>query len=184
MKDYEIIVTGEPVRLVRCGDYIAASDGKIYKFNWDRTGRFKEVKQNLVDRNIGYLRFCFNGKMMRSHRFIAMCFIPNPNNLPQVNHKNEIKTDNRVENLEWCDAKYNINYGNRTKKLAISISKPVLQFTKDGEFVAEYQSATEVERQLGFNQGHISECCRGKLKSTSGFIWRYKDTTPTTPPIQ
>lgn len=110
-----------------------------------------------------------------------MCFIPNPDNLSQVNHKNEIKTDNRVENLEWCDCIYNINYGSRTKKATEKNtnnpknSKPVLQFTKDGKLVAEYPSTREVKRRLGFDCGHISECCRGKYKSAYGFIWRYKD---------
>lgn len=173
MKDYEIIVTGEPVRLVRCGDYIAASDGKIYATNWYKTGKFKEVKQSKSSK--GYLEFKFNRQPMSSHRFIAMCFIPNPNNLPQVNHKNEIKTDNHVENLEWCDCIYNINYGTRNERMAISLSKPVLQFTQDGGFVAEYQSTIEAMQQTGCFQSAISKCCRGKRKTTGGFIWKFKD---------
>ena len=177
MKDYEIIVTGEPVELRRCGDYIASSDGKIYTTNWYKAGRFKEVKQS--KHATGYLGFHFNGKTMLSHRFIAACFIPNPNNYSQVNHKNEIKTDNRVENLEWCDAKYNVNYGSRNEKSSKKrinhpkLSKKVRQYTQNGEILAEYQSVSEVERQLGFANTHISDCCLGKLKSAYGFIWRY-----------
>lgn len=179
MNNYEIVTAGEPVRLVKCGDYIAASDGKIYKPNWHNSGKMREVKQS--KHNIGYLAFKFNKKIMKSHRFIAMCFIPNPYNLPQVNHKNEIKDDNRVENLEWCDAKYNVNYGTRNKKSSKNNinnpkkSKPVLQFTKDGKFVAEYPSTMEVQRQLGFHNGYVGACCRGKYKTAYGFIWRFAD---------
>ena len=70
----------------------------------------------------GYYRFQFhhNGKKINKlcHRLIAEKFIPNPNNLPQCNHKNELKTDNRAENLEWCTASYNTNYGTRNKRVA------------------------------------------------------------------
>ena len=70
----------------------------------------------------GYKIVCLKGKMFRVHRLVAEVFIPNLNNYPQVNHKNEIKTDNRVENLEWCSSSYNINYGDRNNKVAKKVS--------------------------------------------------------------
>lgn len=107
------------------------------------------------------------------HRLVATAFIDNPNNLPQVNHSNEDKTDNRVENLEWCDSKYNINYGSRNERMAKAKSIPILQFNKDGEFIRKWDSAIEVKNELGFDNSHISKCCKGKLKSVGGFKWRY-----------
>ena len=96
--------------------YLVHRDGSIYKMNWNKTKTMRKVKQ--WQGNSGYLQFCCNGKMTSVHRFVASCFIPNPDNLSQVNHKNEIKSDNRVKNLEWCTAKYNSNYGTRNKRFS------------------------------------------------------------------
>lgn len=110
-------------------------------------------------------------KMCKVHRLVAQTFIPNPDNLTQVNHKDENKENNSVQNLEWCDSKYNINYGTRNDRC----SKPVLQFTKDGEFIQEWKSTRDVERNLGYSNCNISSCCTGKRKSAYNFIWKYKD---------
>lgn len=109
------------------------------------------------------------------HRLVALAFIPNPDNLPQVNHKDENPSNNKVENLEWCDCKYNNNYGTRNQRQAEKISKPVLQLTKSGELVREWKSTRDAERNLGFNHGNISSCCTGKCKSAYGFIWKFKN---------
>ena len=123
----------------------------------------------------GYLKvvLCKNGlvKHIKIHRLVANAFIPNPENKPQVNHKDENKKNNFVENLEWATAKENNNFGTRLER----ISKKILQYSKSGEFIREWQSAAEVERVLGIDNSNITKCCKGKRKSAGGFVWKYKE---------
>lgn len=142
-------------------------------------------KRNLKNSKVygGYLivRLCKNGKMKnyKIHRLVAEAFIPNWFDEPQVNHIDENKLNNNVDNLEWCDAKYNSNHGTRNERIFRKttngkLSKPVLQFTKTGEFVREWPSANEAGRN-GYNQGKVTSCCRGEQKKHKGYIWKYKE---------
>ena len=139
----------------------------------------------------GYL-FCIlyknsKPKLCKVHRLVAAAFIPNPDKLPEVNHKDENKANNFVfvnkddsvdlnkSNLEWCTRLYNMRYGTRLKHVVEKRSKPVLQIDKEtNEVIAEYPSAREAARKLNIDQGSISACCRGKQKTAYGFKWQYK----------
>ena len=116
----------------------------------------------------GYKLVKYKGKMYRIHRLVAECFLPNPNNYAEVNHKDEDKSNNNVENLEWCTHQYNINYGSRTERT----SKKVLQMTLDGRFVKEWESVKECGRH-GFDQSAVSACCNNKRKTHKGYLWKW-----------
>jgi hypothetical protein len=150
----------------------------------------------LVNDRKGYLivGLYINGKAKhyKVHRLVAEAFIPNPDNLPEVNHKSEEKWLNTVwinedgtidldkSNLEWCTKSYNCSYGTRIKKLLVTrkinegktAEKPVIQMTLDNKVVAIWPSASEAERN-GFIQSNITVCCQGKRKTHKGYKWQY-----------
>ena len=135
---------------------------KILKPKIDKDGYLHVVLQK--DRKLKYLAI---------HRIVADTFIDNPNNLPHVNHKNENKQDNRVENLEWCTEQYNCNYGNRNKKLSKSKYKAINQYSLKGDLIKEWESGISIEKETGFNKKNISACCRGVRKTAYGYIWKF-----------
>ena len=114
-----------------------------------------------------------NGKTERItvHRLVTQAFIPNPDNLPEVNHKDENPANNNVENLEWCDRTYNINYGTRNKRVGESNGKTVYQLTLNGDLIKVWKSSYEAAHQLGYGHSLISRCCRGKGKTAYGYKW-------------
>lgn len=118
-----------------------------------------------------------NGKRKdyKLHRMVADAFIENPLNLPQVNHKDENKTNNSADNLEWCDSKYNVNYGNHNYLIAKSKFKPVIQYDLKGNKIAEYESILNAELKTGISHQNISKCClkRKHFKTAGGFVWKY-----------
>lgn len=150
--------------------------------NLSRVKSIKFGKERIlkpVTNSSGYLQvtLCKNNikKQYLVHRLVAEAFLDNPDNLPQVNHKDENPLNNVVSNLEWCDRKYNINYGTGIERRSKKKSKTVLQYTLDGVFVREWESAKQAEKEGGFDNGHIISVCGGKRNSHKGYIWRYKN---------
>lgn len=159
-------------RLVRNGNGYRLRKGRILKPQLNGSG-YQQV----------HLSKDGNAKNYQVHQLVAQAFIPNPLQLPQVNHINENKVDNRVENLEWCDRSYNCNFGTRNVRLAkalkgkpnIALSKRVAQINPQTNEVIKIWSSTAECQRHGYNQGHIAECCQGKRKTHHSYKWKYID---------
>lgn len=126
-------------------------------------------------------------KVCQIHRLVMLTFVENPLNLPMINHKDECKTNNHISNLEYCDCKYNSNYGTRNQRLSaimkiVGISKKVLQLSLEGEIIKEYDSISEVAK-LGYDSQSVGDCCRLRAKSYKHFLWCFKENSNNIPYI-
>lgn len=146
-------------------------------------GRVKNLRTGKIMKpeitNNGYCRvdlYDDNGKHKHKliHRLVLEAFVPNPTSLPQVNHKDEDKTNNNVENLEWCSANYNSNYGTRGQRISEKQNKKVAKLDTSGNVLATYKSTLEAAKQNpGTHSQNISAVCRGLNKTHKGFVWAY-----------
>lgn len=131
-----------------------------------------------ADNGTGYMivNLSKNGKtkMKLVHRLVAEAFIENANNYPQVNHKDEDKTNNNAENLEWVTCIENLRYGTRSKRESDTKCYIINQYDLQGNFIREWLGARKIEKELGIKNQGICMCCNGKLKTSGGYIWRYK----------
>ena len=163
-------------------DYSISNYGNVKSKN----GLLKCVKHTT-----GYLYATINKKQCLVHRLVAKMFIPNPDNLPQINHIDGNKLNNQVSNLEWCDAKQNMQHAfknkiinNRTKrkkeselinikKATISNYKKVEMYDKKGNLIKLFNSIIEASIYSGANASHIVQCCKHKQKICGGYRWEY-----------
>ena len=150
-------------------NYLISSTGKVYSLYTHKLLSVFEnkgyLKVGLYKDGIHYL------KML--HVLLAEAFIPNPHNLPFVNHKDENGLNANLDNLEWCTHQYNMTYGTKQERFIEHKSKKVYQFDLEGNLVGEYKNAIECEK-LGFNPQHIRGCCRGERHTHKGFKWSYQ----------
>lgn len=181
----------------RVGGYVYGDNGKRYypghvmalatdKDGYKTVGLMKDKKY----------------KTYKVHRLVAMTFIPNPNNYPQINHKDERKDSNNVFNLEWCSNKYNMNYGTRSARLSAKMkgvprpefrgpgsyfygkhwtgamnknSRKVAQYDLDGNLIKVYDAIAEAGRLTGINSSTINNVVRNIGHTAGGYKWAYAD---------
>ena len=154
-------------RQVECKNSIRFYKGKILSHCEDDKGYIRVL-----------LSVAGKHKSCQIHRLVAQAFIPNPSNLPEVNHKDEKTSNNCVDNLEWCTKIYNLYYGTgmeRSKKA--QHKKAVIQYDMEGKFIREYESLAEASRDAVKKRDikTIVNCCEGKFKQAYGYIWKYKE---------
>ncbi len=158
-------------RIVPCrkkGYTTITKKGRILKLSTNRLG-YKEAHLYSYQEQ--------KDKIISVHRLVAFAFIPNPDqeHLREINHIDENKSNNRVDNLEWCDRAYNTRYGSsriRAIKNSPNVRK-VAQYSKYGKLIAKYETIADAARATGLDGSSISKACRGKLKTNGGYTWRY-----------
>ena len=176
------------------GLYEVSNLGRVKSLNYRKTGKEKILKN--IENSKGYFQVGLvkfgKQKLFTVHRLVAEAFIPNPEGKPCIDHINTIRSDNRVENLRWVTheennnnpltkKKYSENHREQSgeknpmygKTVENNRSKPVVQIDQTTNEVKIWESAKKAERQGGFNNGAINQCCRGKRKSHKGYKWMY-----------
>ena len=154
-------------REVRCSNSIRFYCGRVLSCGMDNHGYMRVI-----------LARAGKHKCRQVHRLVAEAFILNPDNLPEVNHKDENPTNNCADNLEWCSKIYNLEYGTgRARSMQAQHRKPVQQFDLCGNLVAEFESVSNAARFIGKpkDAAAITKCCVGKHRTAYGYIWRYKE---------
>lgn len=174
------------------GIYVISNTGKIkslsrrvfvtnkYNAKSTRMTKEKELKPQIRG-NYYIVWLCKNGikKQYCVHRLVAQTFLKKSKNYKYINHKDENKLNNNVNNLEFCNQKYNCNYGNRNIIISIKNSKPRKNFNKVAQYdinynlIKEFNNIYEAYKETNKNMTHIKDCCNGKRKMAGNYIWKY-----------
>lgn len=125
-----------------------------------------------------YLKYCLskNGKHynMFAHKAVALAFLPNPDNLKEINHKDENPKNNSLLNIEWCSHKTNINFGTRSIRSGEKHKVMVVQYDLNGNKLCVFQSIKEAASVTGTKSSNIVHCCKGRRLSAGGYKWKYE----------
>ena len=158
------------------GKYQVSNIGNVKSLNYNHTHKEKILKLGKAD---SFFKYCTvdlfkDGKHNRHfvHRLVAQEFIPNPNNLPQVNHKDGNKLNNKVTNLEWITQSENVKHAYETNLIKHK-RKAVNQYDLNGRFIKKWNGVREIQRILGYSSGALCDCCKGRQKTAYGYKWEY-----------
>ena len=181
------------------GKYEVSTYGNVRCVNYRRSGKSQNMKLSLSHHNYYMVTLRQQGKNVNRsvHRLVAITWIPNPKNLPEIDHINSNPSDNRIENLRWCTKEE--NYKNpatiakrrnrkgtkgaysknpitdeRRKEISLTLSKPVIQMDLFRRYINEYPSIKIAGEVTKVHYTAINKCCRGKAKSAGGYKWKYK----------
>lgn len=159
--------------------YEASNLGNIRSLNWKHTGKVVVMKPGTDKNGYKYINLTKDkkNKWLKVHRVIYETFFDKIPEGMEINHINEIKSDNRPENLEIVSHKQNINHGTCKERAGEKHHKPVVRYSKTGDFIDEWESMSAASSALSIDVAQISACCKGKphYNTAGGFIWRYKE---------
>lgn len=156
------------------GAYEVSSLGRVRSF---KRKKCKILIQRPATGGYLYVFLCKNNKVTgcRVHRLVASAFISNPDGLPEVNHKDENKENNRADNLEWVTPEYNRFYGTRIQRISNTLKKKIDKFDiNTGEYICSFLGADDAAKSVSANcASQIRACCRGERRTTHGFVWKW-----------
>ena len=182
--------------------YQISNFGNVKSLRYGGRNEIRNLVPKVNNKGYEWVELFANGerRCLQVHRLVADAFLPNPNKYPIINHKDENPRNNRVENLEWCDQKYNVHYyfehhKERYKKLNFDKGprnhrrrdgcfwingpskrkKKVIQIDKDGNTIKIWDNVSQIARERNMSQWSITQCCEGKRKTAYGCIWRFMD---------